>query len=153
MKIRQVPWEDADATMLRARQRAELAVRYGTDDSEPGVVPSAEDTAAFFLAHDHDRTAVGLRHLGAGVGEVKRMYVEPGWLGAGVPALILRALEDWALSQGWSCLRLETGDRQPDAIRFCTRSGYQRIPNFGAYPGVDGSLCFERLLQPVPPGR
>ncbi|TVL90325.1 GNAT family N-acetyltransferase [Streptomyces sp. SAJ15] len=149
MKIRQVAWEDADAMRLRARQRAEIAVRYGTEDSEPGVAPSAADVAVFLLAHDPDGVAVGcggLRDLGAGVGEVKRMYVEPDRRGSHAATLILRALEDWARSQGWTRLRLETGDRQPDAVRFYTRSGYERIPNFGAYAGVESSLCFERLL-------
>ncbi|GGT58346.1 GNAT family N-acetyltransferase [Streptomyces purpureus] len=149
MKIEQVSWLDSDAIVLRERQRAEIAARYGTPDSEPGVAPSATDVAVFFVARDDDGTAVGcggLRPLGEGVGEVKRMYVSPARRGSGVATLILRALEDWARAQGWASLRLETGDGQPDAARFYTRSGYGRIPDFGAYAGVEGSLCFERLL-------
>jgi GNAT superfamily N-acetyltransferase len=150
MKIEQVPWTDPDATELRARQQAEIAIRYGTPDSEPGVAPSAADIAAFFVAHEDDGTAVGcggLRQLGEGVGEVKRMYVDPAWRGSGVALRILRALEDWAREQGWTSLRLETGDAQPDAIRFYTRSGYEQIPNFGAYADSERSLCFERPLH------
>ncbi|MFI9235529.1 GNAT family N-acetyltransferase [Streptomyces sp. NPDC053079] len=149
MKIEQVPWEDPDATALRERQRAEIAAAYGTPDSEPGQAPSAADIAAFFVAREDDGTAVGcggLRDLGAGVGEVKRMYVSPAWRGSGVATRILCTLEDWAREQGWASLRLETGDRQPDAVRFYTRSGYGRIPNFGAYADVENSLCFERTL-------
>ncbi|GGP53442.1 hypothetical protein [Streptomyces abikoensis] len=70
----------------------------------PGPPPRG---AAFSFAHTPDGTVVGcdgLCDLGAGVGEVKHMYVEPG-----------------------------------------------SIPNFGAYAGVEGSLCFERLLQPGRP--
>ncbi|MCP3822224.1 GNAT family N-acetyltransferase [Streptomyces sp. A3M-1-3] len=132
------------------RQRAEIAAAYGTPDSEPGVAPSAADIAVFFVASDDDGTAVGcggLRDLGGGVGEVKRMYVAPAWRGSGVAARILRTLEEWARGQGWTSLRLETGDRQPDAVRFYTRSGYGRIPNFGAYAGLGSSLCFERPLS------
>ncbi|MCX4750404.1 GNAT family N-acetyltransferase [Kitasatospora sp. NBC_01287] len=149
MKITQPPWDDPDATALRDRQRAEIAAIYGTPDSDPGVPPSAADIAVFFVAHEDDGTAVGcagLRHLGEGVGEVKRMYVAPAWRGSGVAALILRSLEDWARAQGWTSLRLETGDRLSGAVRFYTRSGYERIPNFGAYADSESSLCFERML-------
>ncbi|HCA87846.1 MAG TPA: GNAT family N-acetyltransferase [Streptomyces sp.] len=151
MKIEQVSWADPDATALRERQRAEIAARYGTPDSEPGTPPSASDIAVFFVAYEDDGTAVGcggLRALGAGAGEVKRMYVDPARRGSGVAARLLSALEEWAYGEGWIGLRLETGDRQPDAVRFYTRCGYERIANFGPYEGVQGSLCFERLLGP-----
>lgn len=150
MKIEQVRWDDRDAVVLRARQRAEIAERYGTPDSEPGTAPSAADVAVFLAAFDEVGTAVGcggLRELGDGTGEVKRMYVDPAWRGTGVAELVLRALEDRARERGWTSLRLETGDAQPDAVRFYTRSGYRRIPNFGAYTGVESSLCFERHLD------
>lgn len=149
MKIEQVPWGDPEATALRARQRAEVAAAYGVPDSEPGVAPSAADVAAFFVAYEDDGTAVGcagLRDLGAGGGEVKRMYVVPALRGTDTATRLLRAVEDWARGRGWTWLRLETGDRLPAAVRFYTRSGYVRIPNFGAYAGVRSSLCFERML-------
>ncbi|MFE3251576.1 GNAT family N-acetyltransferase [Streptomyces sp. NPDC059209] len=149
MKIEQVMWDDTDAVALRARQRAEIAERYGTPDSEPGVPPSQSDMAVFFVAYEDDGTAVGcggLRALGAGIGEIKRMYVAPASRGSGVAPRVLLALEEWAREQGWSSLRLETGDAQPDAVRFYTRSGYGPIPAFGAYAESDSSLCFERPL-------
>ncbi|GAA0479312.1 GNAT family N-acetyltransferase [Streptomyces olivaceiscleroticus] len=149
MKIEQVAWEDPDAAVLRARQRTEIAEIYGTPDSEPGVPPSAADSAAFFVAYEDDGIPVGcggLRALGDGTGEVKRMYVVPDRRGSGAAAEILRALEDWARGRGWHRLRLETGDRQDAAVRFYTRAGYARIPNFGAYAGVASSWCFERVL-------
>lgn len=149
MKIEQVRWDNTDAVALRARQRAEIAERYGTPDSEPGVPPSHADIAAFFVAYEDDGSAVGcggLRALGAGIGEIKRMYVAPASRGSGVATEILLALEEWARVQGWSSLRLETGDAQPDAVRFYTRSGYEPIPAFGAYAESANSHCFERPL-------
>jgi GNAT superfamily N-acetyltransferase len=149
MKIRQSAWGDPDAVALRAAQRAEIAAIYGTPDSDPGVPPSAVDVAVFFVAYGDDGTAVGcagLRDLGEGVGEIKRMYVAPAGRGSGIAALVLRSLEDWARGQGWRSLRLETGDRLSSAMRFYTRSGYERITNFGAYADSESSVCFERLL-------
>ncbi|MFJ2738575.1 GNAT family N-acetyltransferase [Streptomyces sp. NPDC087440] len=153
MKTEEVSWDDPAATALRARQRTEIAERYGTPDSEPGTPPSAEDIAVFLVARTEDGTAVGcggLRDLGAGIGEVKRMYVAPDQRGAGVATAVLAALEEWARSRGWTRLRLETGLAQPDAVRFYTRSGYRRIPNFGSYEGLSTSLCYERELTPSP---
>ncbi|MFE4613851.1 GNAT family N-acetyltransferase [Streptomyces niveus] len=149
MKIEQVAWDNRDAVALRGRQRVEIAERYGTPDSEPGVPPSEADVSVFFVAYEDDGSAVGcggLRALGAGVGEIKRMYVAPESRGTGVAARVLVALENWARERGWSRLRLETGDAQPDAVRFYTRSGYGPIPRFGHYADSDNSLCFERLL-------
>jgi GNAT superfamily N-acetyltransferase len=149
MHIEHVHWDAPDAQALRALQRAEIAERYGTPDSEPGTAPSSDDIALFVLARDADGTAVGcggLRPLDDLAGEVKRMYVRPERRGSGAAALILAALEDWARERGWKALRLETGDRQPDAVRFYTRSGYTPIPPFGAYADEPSSLCFERVL-------
>ncbi|RKS08272.1 acetyltransferase (GNAT) family protein [Nocardiopsis sp. Huas11] len=149
MRIEHVRWNDPDAEALRALQRREIAERYGTPDSEPGTAPSAEDIDLFVVAREGDGTAVGcggLRRLDDAIGEVKRMYVRPERRGSGVAPLILAALEDWAREQGWKALRLETGDRQPDAVRFYTRSGYAPIPSFGAYADEPSSLCFERVL-------
>lgn len=149
MKIEQVTWDNPDAVALRVRQRAEIAERYGTPDSEPGVPPSRADIAVFFVAYEDDGSAVGcggLRNLGAGIGEIKRMYVEPASRGSGVASRILLALEEWAREQRWSSLRLETGDAQSDAVRFYTRSGYEPIPPFGPYAHSGNSLCFQRPL-------
>ena len=149
MKIEQTRWADPDAAGLRGRQRAEIAERYGTPDSEPGTAPSEADIAVFFVAYEDDGSAVGcggLRSLDAVTGEVKRMYVAPASRGSGIALEILRTLEDWAREHGWTSLRLETGDAQPDAVRFYTRSGYRRIANYGAYAEAERSLCFERML-------
>ncbi|WP_150237745.1 GNAT family N-acetyltransferase [Nocardiopsis quinghaiensis] len=149
MRIDMVPWDDPDAGALRAGQRAEIAERYGTPDSEPGVAPSADDIAVFVVARDERGTAVGcggLRDLGDGTGEVKRMYVSPGHRGSGTAPLVLAALEEWARERGWKRLLLETGDRQPDAVRFYTRSGYTPVPRFGAYVDSPSSHCFGKVL-------
>lgn len=145
------PWDDADGAALRAAQRAELDARYGTDDHEPGTPPSAADIDLFLIARD-PRTGRpvgcgGLRRLGPVTAEVKRMYVTPESRGSGVSTAILRALEAAAADRGWTTIRLETGNAQPDAMRFYEREGYRKIPLFGAYIGSDISVCYERILD------
>lgn len=148
VELREVAWDHPDSARLRDAQQAEIAVRYGSPDSEPGPKPSAADITVFFVAYDGDDAVGcgGLRTLDEQHGEVKRMYVVPQRRGTGVSVAILRHLEDEARRRGWDRLVLETGTEQPDAVRFYEREGYTSIPLFGYYVGSDLSLCFEKRL-------
>jgi putative acetyltransferase len=148
MEIRRVEWDDAASVTLRAAQRAEIESRYG-GPSEPGPAPTADDVSAFFVAFADDGTPVGcggLRPLDESHAEIKRMFVHPAHRGSGVSSALLARLERFGHEAGWSRLVLETGLLQPDAIRFYSREGYTRIPNFGYYADSDDSVCFEKVL-------
>lgn len=156
VRIERVEWEHPDAVRLRAAQRAELDERYGSDDHEPGVVPSADDVPVFLIAVRDGRAVAcgGLRPLpedvlGGGVAEIKRMYAAPDARGTGAAVAVLRALEFEAVRLGIHRLVLETGTAQPDAARFYEREGYSSVPLFGHYVGSDLSLCFARDLDVV----
>ncbi|MFC9938779.1 GNAT family N-acetyltransferase [Nocardiopsis alba] len=149
MNVESIPWDHPEASALREGQRREIAVRYGTPDSEAGTPPSAADITVFVVVRDEDGTAVGcggLRDLGDGSGELKRMFVLPDRRGSGAAPALLRDLEGRAREFGWRRLLLETGDRQPDAVRFYTREGYSPVPAFGSYTDAPGCLCFGRDL-------
>ena len=149
MEIRRVEWDDAASVMLRAAQRAEIAIRYGTPDSEPGPEPGAHDITAFFVAFGAEGEPLacgGVRRLNDDEAEIKRMYARPEARGSGAATFIVRRLEEYGRDSGWRRLLLETGTEQPDAVRFYTREGYARIPNFGYYEGLDQSLCFGKDL-------
>jgi GNAT superfamily N-acetyltransferase len=148
--IEQRPWADPAGEALRVAQQAELDLRYGTDDHEPGTPPAAENIDLFLVAVD-DATGRplgcgALRRLDPATVEVKRMYVVPESRGSGVATGLLRELEEAARQRGWATVRLETGPAQPDAMRFYEREGYHRIPLFGAYVGSELSVCYERAL-------
>jgi GNAT superfamily N-acetyltransferase len=148
IEVAERAWDDADAVALRAAQRAEIDSRYGPG-SEPGPAPTASDVAVFLVAYAGGTPAGcgALRQLDEGSAEIKRMYVVPGMRGQGISVAVLQALESWAAERGWFTLKLETGPKQPEAIRFYERSGYTRIPNFGHYAGHEDSLCFARELR------
>ncbi|RLP75566.1 GNAT family N-acetyltransferase [Mycetocola tolaasinivorans] len=154
LTIEEVPWVHPDADRLRRAQRAELHARYGSEDHEPGHEPSAADVPVFLIARDESGRAVacgGLRPLdddilGPGHIEIKRMFVLPDARGLGASVAVLRRLEERAAELGACRLVLETGERQPDAIRFYTREGYSPIPGFGDYAGAPESVCFGRDL-------
>lgn len=78
--------------------------------------------------------------------EVKRMFVPLAHRGKGIASVVLGALEQWCKELGVQKCILETGEKQPEAIRLYHKNGYYRIPNFGQYADVAESLCFEKVL-------
>lgn len=58
---------------------------------------------------------------------------------------VLQELEAWAVELNVTEFILETGKRQPEAIRL-----YQRceiIPNFGQYEGDENSVCMQKIVR------
>ena len=82
-----------------------------------------------------------------GIMEVKRMFVSPSARGKGLATIVLQELEKWAVELGYKKCILETGDIMPDAIALYKKNGYQSIPNYGQYAGVESSVCFEKVLK------
>jgi len=78
--------------------------------------------------------------------EVKRMYTLPAHRSKGHASNILNALEQWAKEEGYSITVLETGKRQPEAIELYKKNGYNIIPNYGQYMGIENSVCFRKKL-------
>ncbi|MFN7693300.1 MAG: GNAT family N-acetyltransferase [Burkholderiales bacterium] len=105
----------------------------------------------YFIASLEGR-AVGMgahRPLDADCTELRRMFVDAAFRQQGVARALLEALEAHARSQGFSCLRLETGMRQSAAMALYESFGFARIPAFGEYVGDATSRCFEKRLQAI----
>ena len=86
-----------------------------------------------------------------GFAEVKRMYVRPTARGRGVAQAILTRIEAEARHGGYGVLRLETGERQADAMRLYTRAGFHRCAPFGDYAAmapsaIATSVFFQKQL-------
>ncbi|NWF88520.1 MAG: GNAT family N-acetyltransferase [Ignavibacteriaceae bacterium] len=79
--------------------------------------------------------------------EVKRMYVDPELRGKGIATKVLLELESWVKELNFNRCILETGKKQPEAIRLYQKNGYKLIPNFGQYKNVENSVCFEKYLN------
>lgn len=78
--------------------------------------------------------------------EIKRMFVMPEYRGKGIAQHILKELEIWALELGYHACILETGKKQPEAIRLYQKSGYESIPNYGQYANIENSVCMKKLI-------
>ncbi len=79
--------------------------------------------------------------------EVKRMYTSPESRGKGIATRILSELEKWSSELSYKKCILETGKRQPEAIKLYTKNNYKVIPNYGQYKGIANSICFEKVLN------
>jgi GNAT superfamily N-acetyltransferase len=83
-----------------------------------------------------------VRALEPGVGEIKRMFVVSEHRGEGLGRRLLEALEAEAAAMGFDRIRLDTGDRQTEAIALYRSAGYRPI---AAYTDT-ADLWFERDL-------
>jgi putative acetyltransferase len=87
-----------------------------------------------------------IKEYAAGVMEVKRMFVDRTFRGQGIAYRILTELEQWAQELGSTTCILETGNKQLEAIRLYEKAGYQVIPNYDQYSGVESSICMQKHI-------
>ncbi len=80
------------------------------------------------------------------IAEIKRMFVKPEHRSKGIASVILNELENWAIEIGFTACVLETGKKQPEAIRLYIKNNYAIIPNFGQYENVENSVCMKKEL-------
>ena len=142
------------AQQLVAALSADLNARYGYG-GECGFHPDdTEQPGGIFVVARLNGRAVGcgaLRPRELGVGEIKRMYVAPDARRHGLSRQILMHLEAFARTFGYATLRLETGDRQPEARALYESAGYFPIPSYDPEAHDEHSRCYEKPLQDCPP--
>ena len=127
----------------------DLAIRDGNEHAFFAQFNKLHDIKHVVVVMDGDRP-VGcgaFKPFRDGAVEVKRMYVPPTHRQKGIASLVLGELERWAHELGYQRCVLETGTKQPEAIALYSKRGYQAIPNYGQYVGVESSVCFEKKLH------
>ena len=141
MEFRKADAATPPASDLVEAMVEELIPLYGRIDvpDAPSAGPAdfAPPKGVFLVGFDEDGRAVcggGVKGLGDGIGEIKRMYVVPDARGRGIAGELLVALEDAARELGYTRARLDTGPQQPHAERMYRRAGYAEIGNFNANP-------------------
>ncbi|MBA3744069.1 GNAT family N-acetyltransferase [Sporichthya sp.] len=143
------PYDDpVSAALIEAVQRV-YVVRYGGRDATLVEPTDFAPPRGLFLVGRLSGEPIacgGWRIVEPGLAELKRMYVASGFRGRGLSRILLAALEDSARGLGITRLRLETGHRQPEAIRLYETSGYSVVEKFGVYRNDPGSTCFGKTL-------
>ena len=140
--------DNPDFTKLVALLDRDLAIRDGDDHAFYAQFNKTNHIRHVVVAYENEE-AVGcgaFKEYETDVVEIKRMFVQPQHRGKGIAGLILTELENWAKElQNTSCV-LETGKKQPEAIRLYQKSGYAIIPNYGQYAGIDNSVCMKKEI-------
>lgn len=127
----------------------DLRVRDGEEHDFYATFNKIDSIGHVVVAYRND-VAVGcgaIKKYSEQTVEIKRMYVLPEFRGQGIAGVILSELEAWSSDLGFSESILETGKKQPEAIRLYQKSGYITIPNYGQYQGVDNSVCMKKILR------
>jgi len=149
MNIIRTHSDNADFRTLVQLLDAELAVRDGSDHAfyaQFNKVDAIRNVAVAYVGGDEAAGCGAFKEYSSDAVEIKRMFVRPGHRGQGVAVAVLAELEKWAAKLGYRESILETGLKQPEAIRLYEKSGYTRIPNYGQYEGVENSVCMKKVL-------
>lgn len=151
IQLKRVSHDDDAFIALVKLLDADLAFRDGADNAFYAQFNGPEDLHhAVVLYVDGQPAACGaIKTYDPASAEVKRMFTLPKFRGRQLGAKVLKELEDWAADLGYARCILETGLRQPEAIRLYEREGYERIANYPPYEGIENSVCFQKLLAPA----
>ena len=129
---------------------ADLAARDGSDHSFYSQFNKIAKIRHTLVAYEDGKPIAcgAMKEFNSDAMEIKRMYTIPEKRGKGIAARVLAELEKWAGELSYKKCVLETGKRQPEAIELYTKNGYQNIPNYGQYVGIENSVCFEKEINP-----
>ena len=138
------------AERLLSQFEAEIAARYRGWDLSQGPSATPDDLSpaggCFLVAYLDGEPAGcgGLKRLDATSAEIKRLYVAPAARGHGTARALLGALETAAAERGYERVRLDTGDRFPEAVSLFRSAGYVEIADYNGNPYA--AFWFEKRL-------
>jgi putative acetyltransferase len=126
--------QHTDLLSLISKLDAYLYERYPTEEVHviDFVDPNVHDIS--FVVAYYEGIPVGcgaIRPLDSEYTELKRFYVDPEYRQNGIAGAMLTFLESNAKALNFRALRLETGEQQPEAIRFYQKHGFYEIAKFG----------------------
>lgn len=129
---------------------ADLAIRDGEEHAFYSQFNKLDNIRHVVVAYEDGEPAGcgAIKEYSPDTMEVKRMFVMPAHRRKGIAAKILKELETRAAELSYKKCILETGKKQPEAIELYRNNGYQSIPNYGQYAGVENSVCFIKQLIP-----
>lgn len=153
LELRPEPADAAAARRLFAEYMALIAERLGPEFHPSEAIFASEDAfrapgAAWLVGYEDGRPVCcgGLRPLGHGAGEVKRMFVTAPSRRRGYGRRLLAELERLATQRGWDRIRLLTTDVLVEALALYAKAGYRVAETVD----VDGrtELWLEKALAP-----
>ena len=155
LKLLRTDSDNADFRELVALLDADLQIRDGAEHAFYAQFNKIDKIRHVVVAYENEKALGGgaFKEYSENVAEIKRMFVRPENRGCGIAGQILTELESWAKELNYSEYILETGVKQPEAIRLYQKSGYEIIPSYGQYLNVENSVCLGKSIsQPTAVG-
>lgn len=155
LSIERVWLDNVDVELLISQLNLDLSSRY----PEPGALIFSLETADIvdgvgaLLMADLDGEPVGCGAFQVmedlpGSAEIKRMYVTLAGRGKKIGSALLAELERLGAAIDVQRFALETGPRQPEALRIFETAGYVVCEPWGPFIGKEFSICMEKLRRP-----
>lgn len=148
MTIKRTDSSNIDFQNLVKLLDADLAIRNGEDHAfydQFNKIDMIKNCIVIYI--DEKPAACGaFKKFADDTVEIKRMYTHPDFRKRGLATAIVNELEAWAKEIGYEKAVLESSLEQNEALSVYEKSGYQRIPNYGQYIGIDKSVCYEKVL-------
>jgi DNA-binding MarR family transcriptional regulator/ribosomal protein S18 acetylase RimI-like enzyme len=145
--VRAVDAASADGRRCLRAYATELAARFPEGYDDTALTSAADltgDEGALLVAYEEDR-AVGCgawRRLGAGVAEIRHLWVAGEARGLGLGRRLLTSLEAAAAGHGLGTVRLGTHGVLTEAIALYRSAGYREIEPYDGSPY--NQLAFEK---------
>ena len=152
--------EEEPAKGLLEAFGVEVGAMYPGFSMDVGPSASVDDfiePKGVYLVGEEEGTPLvggGLKRLGEGLFEFKRMFVVEAGRGKGLGRALLRRLEEEArrlAGPGRFIIRMDTGAKQLAATKLYLSEGYIEIEDYNGNPFA--SVWFEKLVGPKPIGR
>ncbi|MCF8232723.1 MAG: GNAT family N-acetyltransferase [Bacteroidales bacterium] len=102
-----------------------------------------------YLLEDHQGTffgCVAVRKLEAEVGEIKRMYLKPGWRRLGYGKVLMELAMEAVRALGYQKVRLDTLDTMTSAIAIYKKAGFYEIPQYRENP-FENAVFMEKRVR------
>jgi GNAT superfamily N-acetyltransferase len=149
IEIRPEPSDSAVANELIEEFVSWAEATYGPYDRNAAPAHPHElapPGGVFLVAWDGDAPVgcAALKRLDDRTGEVKRVHVADPARRRGAGRALMLALEGEGRARGYERLRLDIGDRQPEAMALYSSLGYVEIPDYNGNPYA--SFWFEKRL-------
>lgn len=149
--MREATAQDLEGVRVLFREYSELvasAICFQSFERELAELPGryAPPGGALLVAVIEGKLAgcVALRQLDSVTGEMKRLYVRPGFQGLGLGRLLTERIVTEALRIGYAVLRLDTLPKLHRAIEMYRKMGFYEIPPYGDNPSE--AVCFEKTI-------
>jgi DNA-binding MarR family transcriptional regulator/predicted N-acetyltransferase YhbS len=139
VSIEEIDPASAPARAAVQRYFEEIHERFGFDSTglDEKDADSLRPPDGVFVVAVSDGAPVacgGVQTIAPGVGEIKRMWVDGSWRGAGLGSRLLRDLEDRSRSFGHHAVRLDTNETLTEAIAMYKRAGYKTVERYNDNP-------------------